>query len=53
MINWCMRLYMRIIEKRSDDVTKTKFVKSRDDSTYMSPPICNNRVIFILFQGLR
>lgn len=28
MINWCMRLYMRVIEKRIDDVTKTQFVKS-------------------------
>ena len=28
MINWCMRLYTRVIKKRSDDVTKTKFVKS-------------------------
>ena len=28
MINWCMRLYIRVIKKRSDDDTKTKFVKS-------------------------
>ena len=30
MLKWCRRLYMRVIWNRSDDVTKTKFVKSRD-----------------------
>lgn len=33
-INWFMRMCVRVIEKRSDDVTKIKFVKSRDRLAY-------------------